>query len=292
MYKLGNSRFLLSILLTILLVVSVDARGGRGGGGGSHSSSRSYKSSSSSSGSLFGSGSSSKRSYGTSGSTTRSVGSFFGSKKSSTSKFETAKNKSYGKNGSKATLDSYRGKTTSAVKNRYRNAPVSSNYGYNSRSERRTVFYNTYRVPTFYVSPYSAYGPFDGMFLGMMLGNYMSNAHYSTFMHSHWTDPSIVQWRNEMDRQAVNNAELRGQLNALQSQVNQMKAQGVPVDSNYIPEDVDPDMVYSDEYVDKNATDFYPNMAPPHKESHFFMFAFFILIAILVIRHIFFVRKY
>jgi hypothetical protein len=99
---------------------------------------------------------------------------------------------------------------------------------------RRKVFYDTYGyVPyPFIYKMYPRYGLWDAVFLGFMVER-AQEREYALMYYNHRNEEEMIQWRQEMDRLAMDNAELRAQLDIMDQQVANL--QGTPVDSGYIP---------------------------------------------------------
>jgi hypothetical protein len=89
--------------------------------------------------------------------------------------------------------------------------------------------------------------------------------------YSHQQDPDMIQWRNEANRLAQDNAELKAKLNQMDNQANGLSGQ--PKDPNYIPPTMK-DVALSSKAVE-DANNNQPNpptqmdpMATPKPESH------------------------
>ena len=101
---------------------------------------------------------------------------------------------------------------------------------------RRTVFYETYGyVPAPYVyRMYPRYGLWDAAFLAFMVER-AAERDYALMYYNHRNEPEMMQWRQEMDRMAMDNAELKQKLAIMDQQVAGL--QGTAVDPAYIPAD-------------------------------------------------------
>jgi hypothetical protein len=66
--------------------------------------------------------------------------------------------------------------------------------------------------------------------------------------YHHRHEPEMVQWRQEMDRSAMDNAELRAKLDVMDQQIAQIE--GTPVNSTYIPQDAN-DIALSSDVIDQ-----------------------------------------
>jgi hypothetical protein len=90
-----------------------------------------------------------------------------------------------------------------------------------------------------------SYGSFSSGFLwGMVLNN-------AAFAHNHSDDPSYRQWRRDADERAMNDERLRSQLDELDRKVAEMKDK--PKDPNFVPKDVPPEVIYSDDVLTNSA---------------------------------------
>lgn len=114
---------------------------------------------------------------------------------------------------------------------------------------RRHVYYDYYGyVPPAYVYGwYPYYGIWDAVFLGLVLERAF-DPHFSAFYYHHMYDPDIIRWRQENDRQAMENAELRAKLAQLDMEVARLK--GTPRDDAYVPPDAE-DLAISPDLIDR-----------------------------------------
>jgi hypothetical protein len=114
---------------------------------------------------------------------------------------------------------------------------------------RRNVFYETYGyVPyPFIYTMYPRYGLWDTVFLGFMVER-AEEREYALMYYNHRNEEEIIQWRQDMDRMAMDNAELRAKLDVMDQQVANL--QGTPVDSAYVPEGAQ-DIALSPDVIDK-----------------------------------------
>jgi hypothetical protein len=87
-----------------------------------------------------------------------------------------------------------------------------------------------------------SFGIWDGLFLGYLLNN-LTNAGSVDFFRNHRDDPGLREWRQEAERQARDNAELRQRLDRLDRELAQQgNGQQQPRDPNYLPPDVPPEV--------------------------------------------------
>jgi hypothetical protein len=116
---------------------------------------------------------------------------------------------------------------------------------------RRAVFYRTYGwAPPPYVYGLSPrYGLFDAVFLAFML-DHIAEQQYALMYYSHMNEAEFVQWRQQMDQLAMQNAELRARLAQMDQQT--ARLQGTPRDPAYVPEDAQ-DVVLSPDVIDQLA---------------------------------------
>ena len=87
-----------------------------------------------------------------------------------------------------------------------------------------------------------SFGIWDGLFLGFLLDN-LTRAGSIDFFRNHRDDPGLREWREEADRQARDNAELREKLDRLDRELARAgRARSAPRDPNYLPPDVPPEV--------------------------------------------------
>ena len=149
----------------------------------------------------------------------------------------------------------------------YRQASRGSNQSRNDYWDRRSGFYGGWNTPNYVYMGAPSYGMFDGLFLGYMLGHAMT-PRYSAFAYHHRNDPGMKEWMAEMEQQAVENAEIRAQLNALKAEM--AKLEGTPIDPSYLPAGVDPDLVLAPDIVRTLAPTFRMCTASPDGNYHQF----------------------
>jgi hypothetical protein len=104
----------------------------------------------------------------------------------------------------------------------------------NNYYTQRKVTYGGYQPPPYAYGSYSSFGMWDAMFLWFMLDN-MNQRQYSEHYYHHRDDPGMKKWREEAEKQAKDNDELKAKLAALDQKVESMK--GTPKDPSYIPPD-------------------------------------------------------
>lgn len=171
----------------------------------------------------------------------------------------------------KSEQSQFKGQSTPIDTRKYSNSSTftagTRSYNPQTYTYRRDVYYTrVHYVPASYVyyGP-SYYGMWDTVFLYSMLGTMDYN-----FYYHHQNDPDVQRWRAEANLQAEKNADLKAQLAAADQKIAAMKGQ--PVDPNYVPKDVDPDLMLSKVALDQ---------ASP--ESHFWRNFFLILLCICLI---------
>ncbi|WP_456718190.1 MULTISPECIES: hypothetical protein [unclassified Bradyrhizobium] len=116
--------------------------------------------------------------------------------------------------------------------------------------ERRDTYFRTvYRdryIPTPSVS--GSYGSFSSGFMWAMIFD-------AAFARNHADDPAYRQWRRDADERAQSDAKLKAELDDLDRQVKELEAKGDPKDPNFIPKDVPPEVIYSDDVLTTSASD-------------------------------------
>ena len=88
------------------------------------------------------------------------------------------------------------------------------------------------------------FGIWDGLFLWFLLDTLTRPGH-TDFFYNHQNDPGYREWRQDADRQAQDNAELRAKLDRLDRQL--AERQGQPRDPDYLPPDTGRDVALAPE---------------------------------------------
>lgn len=163
--------------------------------------------------------------------------------------------------------------TASAGAASSKSSPIYKNAANNSGSrsgdywDRRDNFYGGWNSPGYVYGGAPGYGMWDGIFLGYMLGNITSPS-YGRMAYHHQNDPGMKEWRQEMEAQAQDNAELRAQLDSMEAQIASMA--GIPIDPSYLPDGVDADLVLAPEVVASLTPTFRLCTADPKGNYHRF----------------------
>ena len=97
--------------------------------------------------------------------------------------------------------------------------------------------------PPYTVSAPRRFGVWDGLFLWFMLDTLTRPGH-AAFFHNNADDPGYREWRQEADRLARDNAELRGKLDQLDQSV--AAQSGTPREAGQLPPDVPPELARAD----------------------------------------------
>lgn len=132
---------------------------------------------------------------------------------------------------------------------------------------QRTTVINNYRTshPDVYAINSGIrpnYGIYDsgfltGMMMGYVGGSIINNA---TWMHAQQHQPWYPAYRADLERQAVDNAELRGRITQMDAEIGRLRAQGVqPAAATSLPQGVDPALAIAPEAVIADT---------PEKSSH------------------------
>jgi hypothetical protein len=122
---------------------------------------------------------------------------------------------------------------------------------YASYHHRRSVFYahHFYVVPPYLFALYPAYGIWDAEFLAFMVDN-AADQEYALMYYNHQNEEEIQQWRQDVDRLAAENEELRASLARMDQEV--ARLQGTPRDPSYVPETAQ-DVAFPPEVVESLA---------------------------------------
>lgn len=97
--------------------------------------------------------------------------------------------------------------------------------------------------PPYTTSAPRRFGVWDGLFLWFMLDTLTRPGH-AAFFHNNADDPGYREWRQEADRLARDNAELRGKLDQLDQSV--AAQSGAPRQAGQLPPDVPADLARAD----------------------------------------------
>ncbi|HYD68093.1 DUF2491 family protein [Azospirillum sp.] len=89
-----------------------------------------------------------------------------------------------------------------------------------------------WRPPGYAYNSPPRFGIWDGLFLWFLLDN-LTRPGYADFFHNQRGDPGYQQWREEAERRAQGDAELRAKLDQLDRQL--AEKQGQPADPSYLP---------------------------------------------------------
>ncbi|WP_042700511.1 DUF2491 family protein [Azospirillum sp. B506] len=106
--------------------------------------------------------------------------------------------------------------------------------------------------PPYTVSAPRRFGIWDGLFLWFMLDTLTRPGH-AAFFHNNADDPGYREWRQEADRLARDNAELRGKLDQLDQSV--AAQAGAPRQAGQLPPDVPAELARADSASSASAMD-------------------------------------
>jgi hypothetical protein len=126
-------------------------------------------------------------------------------------------------------------------------APYAGRFSsYDAYYANRSAYYGGWGWATPPYAYYSrpSFGMWDALFLWFMLDT-VSNATHAAWFHNHADDPGYQQWRQEANRLAADNADLRAKLDALDAKQKEMAGQ--PRDPAYMPADTKPDIALASE---------------------------------------------
>jgi hypothetical protein len=112
-------------------------------------------------------------------------------------------------------------------------------------------------APGYAFGSFSSFGMWDAMFMWFMLSNLTSGA---GFFHNRQSDPGVQAFQKEAAKLSESNAELKKQLDEMNAKLDQMKKDGVPVDPNAVPKDVDTNVALAQPKIAQPA-------APEKKDS-------------------------
>jgi hypothetical protein len=106
-------------------------------------------------------------------------------------------------------------------------------------------------APGYAYRSFPSFGIWDAMFLWFML----RQASGPAFMYNHQNDPGVKAFREEADKLAADNQDLKKQLADLDAKMDQMRQEGVKPDPSAMPKGVDPSVALAAENVVKEKPD-------------------------------------
>jgi hypothetical protein len=124
-----------------------------------------------------------------------------------------------------------------------------SNYSDYRRDRDRYYSDLGWRPPSYAYMSYPSFGFWDSMFLWMLLSHTGGNSFY----YNNQNDPGVQAWRQEADKLAQSNDDLKKQLADMDAKIDQMRKDSVPVKPGAIPEGLDPSMAYAADKVVKES---------------------------------------
>jgi TRAP transporter TAXI family solute receptor len=145
-----------------------------------------------------------------------------------------------------------------AEQSKFKNPPAATNQDYSSnpiyqKSKNYSGFdYNThynqrdswfrgmgYSPPGFAFGGSPSFGIFNALFLYWML-DHMHDKNVAHSAYNNWDDPGFKKWREEVEKQSKDNAELKSKLQEMEKQVDQFKGQ--PKQPGTLPPNVPPEV--------------------------------------------------
>jgi hypothetical protein len=109
-----------------------------------------------------------------------------------------------------------------------------------------------YSAPGYAFNSFSGFGMWDAMFMWFMLSNLTSGA---GFFHNNQNDPGVKAFKEEAAKLSQSNADLKKQLDEMNTKLDGMKKEGVPVEPGTIPKDVDPNIALAQPKIDESKGD-------------------------------------
>jgi TRAP transporter TAXI family solute receptor len=123
----------------------------------------------------------------------------------------------------------------------YQKGKVYSGFDYGTHYDRRDSYYRNqgYTPPAAAFGSAPRFGMFDTLFLFWML-NHASNRNVAATAYHHSEDPGFKQWREEVERTAKTDPEMKAKLAEMDKQIKAL--QGTPKDPGYLPAGVPTDV--------------------------------------------------
>jgi hypothetical protein len=143
----------------------------------------------------------------------------------------------------------------------------------------RNSYYSSWGyAPPSYIYGYAPhFGIWDAIFI-WSLASAASNAAQADWFYHHQYDQGYVDWRQQAEIEARNNADLRAQLTQIDQRIATLQEQNVPRDPNYLPPGADAQVALAAENVvshdakDADVDVTRPqNGAPPAHSSHLWL---------------------
>jgi hypothetical protein len=139
----------------------------------------------------------------------------------------------------------------------------------------RNSYYSSWGYsPPSYIYGYAPhFGMWDAIFL-WSLASAANNAAQADWFYHHQYDQGYIDWRQQANIEAQQNAELRQQLATIDQHVAALQAQNAPRDPNYLPPGADPSVALAAEnVVSRDATDANVDVThpAPASTSHFWL---------------------
>ncbi len=105
-------------------------------------------------------------------------------------------------------------------------------------------------TPGYAFNSFSSFGMWDAMFMWFMLSNLTSGA---GFFHNRQNDPGVQAFRQEAQKLSESNADLKKQVDELNTKLDAMKKEGKPVDPDApLPSDVDPNVALAQPRIEES----------------------------------------
>ncbi len=123
----------------------------------------------------------------------------------------------------------------------YQKSKVYSGFDYNTYQNRQDGFFKNqgYRPPVAAFGGSPSFGVFNALFLYYML-DHMKDKNVAAAAYHNWDDPGFKKWREEVEKQSKDNAELKAKLAEMEKQVQQF--QGTPREPGNLPPGVPPEV--------------------------------------------------
>jgi TRAP-type uncharacterized transport system substrate-binding protein len=118
----------------------------------------------------------------------------------------------------------------------YQQSQTYGRYDHGNYYSRRDGYYRStgWSPPVYVYQSYPSFGMWDAMFLWMIL-DHSNDRRYSAMAYNQANDPGYKKWREEAEKQAKDNKELREKLDKLDAEVKKMEQEGKPRDPSYLP---------------------------------------------------------
>lgn len=119
---------------------------------------------------------------------------------------------------------------------------------------RKSSYYDNNRQKNYIYNHRPSFGIWDAVFLWALLDNPSSSA---TYVYNHSNDAGVQEWLKVAKEEAKTNEEVKQKVSQLESEIAKMQRDNLQKDETYLPKNIEPDLAFSENFVEKNRDTFY-----------------------------------